>query len=468
MKKLLAIILTLSLTVGMLASCSSTETAPEADTTAPDAATPVEDSTEEDATSGTGTFLDEIEEGAEILYWEMQWGNSEYGDTTQAFVDRFNSENEYGITVNLEMIPWDGYYQTFLTAVTSGSAPAACTGATPTPIQYAVMGESLNLDPIMEAWEAEGSDILTNVAPEMFELFTYEGVQYGLPYGVDPKQILYRSDYFEEAGITELPTTYDEFLDVARTLKETFPDKVPVLMAGGGSDAISCHIAFVLNSTNTTGFVDENLETAMTSQAQIENYEFLKTMYDEGLVSEGSVGYASADTQKMWLAGEACIVFGQSGNYIEGTDIEDVSRVLPNISGPSANGDGKYTQCVNAVNGFDQSDYPNAARYFLKWWMENHKELLIGTGNGNLPTNLSFYEDPFYQDSQFKMDTYEYTILQGQTMSAPVSLYPQFAQLEGERIFSVAVQEILSGATVDDALNKAQEDISATMIEYAP
>lgn len=467
MKKLLTMLLACSMLAGSLAACSN-DTATDTDTST-DTDSTASDSTDTDADAElTGTFLDDIEEGAEILYWEMKWGGDDYGDVTQAFVDEFNESNEYGITVNLEMIPWDNYYSTFLTAVTSGTAPDVCTGATPTPIQYAVSGDSLNLDPLMECWEAEDSEILENIDSAMFELFTYEGVQYGLPYGIDPKQILYRSDYFEEAGITELPTTYDEFLDCCEVLQEAFPDKVTVLMSAGGSDAISSHIAFVLNSCNTTGFVDEDLNSTMTSDAQVENYTFLKTMYDEGYVSAGSAGYTSADGEVMWLSGEACILWGTSGNYIVGSDIEDVCHVLPNISGSYADGDGGYTQCVNALNGFNQGDYPNASLYFMKYWLENCETLLVDTGNGNLPTDSSLYELDYYQDSTYLMETFEYCVSQGQTMSAPASLYYQFSQMEGENTFAVAVKAILTGSSVEDALAACDEEITSMIEEYDP
>ena len=138
--------------------------------------------------------------------------------TVQKMVDQFNEENEYGITVELQMIPWDGYYETFLTAVTSGAAPDVYTGASTAPTQYAEMGESLDLDPIIEAWEAENNPILSDIPEQYWGFFKYDGVTYGLPYGVDPKQITYRTDFFEEAGIDTLPTTYDEFLDVCAKL----------------------------------------------------------------------------------------------------------------------------------------------------------------------------------------------------------------------------------------------------------
>lgn len=404
-------------------------------------------------------FMDEIEPNATLTYWEMQWASGEYKDYVQAMVDQFNSENEYGITVNLEMIPWDGYYETFLTAVTSGTAPDVYTGASTAPTQYAEMGESLDLDPIIEAWKEEENDILQDIPEQYWGFFKYEGVTYGLPYGVDPKQITYRTDFFEEAGIETLPTTYDEFLEVCAKLKETFPDKIPCLLSSGGNDPSSNHSAEVLNGLNAAGMFDADKNATVVSDAQKENYEFIKAMLDNGYISEGSGGYGDADVEKLWLSGEACILFGRSGNISLNTDIEDVTHVLPPITGPSAE-IGKYCANVNGVAGFNQTEYPNAARYFLKWWMENNKQILAGTGNGNLPLRTSYYEDPAYAEHAWYQETLENCVQTGITQAYPLdSMFPEFATLEGEKLLAVALAEVVDGSDVDSALQNCNDAI---------
>lgn len=467
-KKLLALVLVLVLVLSVMAGCTSSETSSsDGGSSSESSGTSDSSDGESSGAESTGLFTDEIEENATILYWEMQWGaTADYQQVVQTLVDRFNSDNEYGITVEMEMIPWDGYYETFLTAVTSGAAPDVATGPSANPIQYAVMGESLNLDPIMEAWEAEDSPILTEIEDYMWEFYQYNGSQYGIPFGIDPKQILYRSDFFEEAGITELPTTYDEFIETAQALQEYFPDKVPVLMAAG--DQSGGHTACVLAATNNAGFTTADLQADMLSQANVEIYEFLKTLVDNNLVAAGSAGYLDADQQRIWLAGEACILIGHSGNFCEGTDAEEVTRVLPNVSGPSAEGSGRYTNCINGINGFSQTEYPNASMYFLKWWSENQKELMTDGQQGNFPARSSYYEDEYYSTSVWRMDTYEYTISNGQTPVYPAeNLYSQFAQLEGEQIIGDAVELVLSGRSVEEALETANANIQECIDTYA-
>lgn len=450
-KNILSILLTVSMCSGLLAGCGNGEQQ--------------KDTSKSEQQTEDGAFMDHIEEDAQITYWEMQWGgNGDYEKVVQKLVDRFNEENEYGIKVDMQMIPWDGYYQTFLTAVTSGAAPDCATGPSANPIQYAVMGESLDLDPVMEAWKEENNPILDEIDDSLWEYYEYKGTQYGIPWAIDPKEILYRSDYFEEAGITELPETYEELIEAARILKEKFPDKSTVLAATGENSG--AHLAFVLNACNNVGFTTEDLKADMTNQGQIENLQFMQTLYDEKLISEGAASYTSSEMQKIWMAGEACILLGHSGNFCEGTDLEDVTRVLPNISGPNAE-EGKYVNIINGINGFSQTEYPNATRYFIKWWSENNKELLVDGKQGNFPARSSYYEDTYYKESQWRMDVYKYCIQNGQTAIYPVkNLYPQFAQLEGEMIFGAPYVEVLTGTDAETAAEHANEKIQKIIEEY--
>jgi multiple sugar transport system substrate-binding protein len=58
----------------------------------------------------------------------MIWGAPEYIDAGKALVAQFNQEHP-DITVTYRSIPWANWYQTFVTAIGSGTAPDLSTGA---------------------------------------------------------------------------------------------------------------------------------------------------------------------------------------------------------------------------------------------------------------------------------------------------------------------------------------------------
>ncbi|MDR2759870.1 MAG: sugar ABC transporter substrate-binding protein, partial [Spirochaetaceae bacterium] len=317
-----------------------------------------------------------------LTYWEMNWGPADMQKAaTDKLVKKFNDSHP-NIQVEVQYIPWDNYYQTFLTAVTSGNAPDVATGATPQPIQYAVMGESLDLDPVMEAWRQENNPILTDITPDLWKFFQYQGKQYGIAFGLDLKLFLYRKDFFQQAGITTMPKTWPEFTAVLEKLKVVFPDKIPLLMPAG--DQNSNHSFSMFLGSNHAGFTTHDLKPAFRSKATMECLNYIKELYDKQLLGRGAAGYIGSDVERMFAAGEACILGGWGFSAVAGKDIEKNCAIMPPITGPSAR-QGSMVYCPNGIMGFSQTRHPDATRTFIKWWMENYLDMISESGQGNFP-----------------------------------------------------------------------------------
>lgn len=83
-----------------------------------------------------------------------------------------------------------------------------------------------------EALEWEGWD----VTPEgLRNILGFGGELYGIARGTDARVIWYRSDLFEQAGLPAdwQPTSWEELLDAARTVKEQLPDVTPLQLNAG-------------------------------------------------------------------------------------------------------------------------------------------------------------------------------------------------------------------------------------------
>ena len=85
----------------------------------------------------------------------MIWGPPEYIDTGKALVAQFNQEHP-DITVTYRSIPWNNWYQTFLTAIGSGTAPDVSTGAGYQAIQLYDQGAILPIDDVIGQWKTDG------------------------------------------------------------------------------------------------------------------------------------------------------------------------------------------------------------------------------------------------------------------------------------------------------------------------
>jgi multiple sugar transport system substrate-binding protein len=69
-----------------------------------------------------GPFEGNAKDHVDLQFWDMIWGGPEYIDTGKALVAQFNQEHP-DITATYRSVPWTNWYQTFLTAIGSGTAP---------------------------------------------------------------------------------------------------------------------------------------------------------------------------------------------------------------------------------------------------------------------------------------------------------------------------------------------------------
>src|SRR5258708_10446014 len=68
-------------------------------------------------------FAGQAKDHVDLQFWDMIWGGPEYIDAGKVLVAQFNQEHPE-ITVTYHSVPWTNWYQTFLTAIDSGTAPS--------------------------------------------------------------------------------------------------------------------------------------------------------------------------------------------------------------------------------------------------------------------------------------------------------------------------------------------------------
>lgn len=438
MKRTITLMLSALLLATPLAGCG--------DSTPSESATP-QSSTTSEAAAETSPDATSVPAGnINITHWEMMNGPATtYPDAAQGIVDRFNAENDMGITVTLQMTPWDNFYQTFLTAVTSGAAPDTSTGASTQPTQYAAMDEILDLTPIVEQWNAEGSTIPAALPKDWQKILTYGDVLTGIPWALDPRQITYRTDYFEQAGITEMPTTWEAFLDASAKIKEFNPDLVPFVF--GGADHMSTQTMMFFLFQNNTGLTNENIEADFTNTRVIETLDFFGKLYSNGYISEGAASYKEADAQKMYASGTAAMIFGGPPTFLNDyPEINESSSVMPPMAGPS--GTAQNYIWMNSIMGYTQTKEPEACRAFIKYWIEDMLVLWTEGQCSQIPSVSDYSKDAYFSEIWTQKEIAEKVIPTAVATCYPAtSLYPAFSQIEGENYPGQALQAVISGGT---------------------
>jgi len=129
-----------------------------------------------------------------------------------------------------------------------------------------------------------------SVIPEGIQaIMSYNGQLFGIPRGTDARVIWYRTDLFEQAGLPTnwQPTSWEELLDAARTIKAALPDVTPLqLNAGtamGEASTLQGYIMALLGAGHHV-YDFEAKKWIVSSPAILATLELFETIYNtEGL-----------------------------------------------------------------------------------------------------------------------------------------------------------------------------------------
>ncbi len=134
-------------------------------------------------------------------------------DVLQKLVDQFNRENPTIQVESLYVGQSDQQLPKILAAVVGNAAPDM--------LWFGPMltGQLVELNAIqpLEDWLAT-SPLKDEIDPALFDSMKFEGHTWSVPFGTNNVGIYYRPSLFKAAGINKLPTNWDEFRQVARTL----------------------------------------------------------------------------------------------------------------------------------------------------------------------------------------------------------------------------------------------------------
>lgn len=381
-------------------------------------------------------------EPVELYVWEMTWGTAENMELATDNLVAAYEEAYPNVTVRMEIKNWDGYLETFSTAIASGTTPDVATAGGAQVGLYHSQGELLDLAPVMDAWEEEGNEILDDFVDGAADMFKFGDEYAAICFGIDAKMMLYRTDLLEEAGFEGVPSTFEEFRTALEMCKEAFPDKTPLCAPGNGTPAT--HNMCIFLGWGGSGYTDENMVPCMTSDKAQEVMTFISDLYKDGLIGEGDAAYLESDAQRVFAAGDAVFVLGQNTASFRDSEFFEEIAIMPALEG------GWAVMCPNPIMAFSSSANnqvnPQVSYDYIKWYMENNKDFFIESGHSNFPTRSSFYEDPYWADEPIRQQCYDYIISVGHAEVYPVEeFYPAFLQVDGELILSTAFQQLIMG-----------------------
>ncbi len=444
-KAILGVILAI-LAMLFVACGSDTADTAEPDAAAPEVAAPEVAAPEEAAAP----------EAVEVEFWDMVWGPPEYVEAGGSLVEQFNAQSD-GVHATYQSTPWTNWYQTFLTAIGSGTAPDLSTGAGYQAVQFFDQGAILEIDDVIAQLESSGQ--ADDFLPGTLERLQYDGHTVALPWAIDIRLPWYRADLFEAAGV-EPPTNWEEFRAAAKAL--TTGDQYGFVT--GGADNSGMHLMFVLMFNNGGGLFNESGELDVMNPRNVEALTFLSDMVADGSVHPGSAGFSNDDARKAFGVGNAAIMFDNPGHPNRYPEQIDNIALLSPLEGP--HGDKGTISWVNNVMIYKQTENPEATKQFLLWWSENQKALWTEGNNTQIPARASIAADPYFQDNPLtKMIIDEYIPVGKSTGALGSGISPVLNDIEGEGVMFTLAQDILQGKDVVESLQKAEATLKSLVGE---
>lgn len=207
---------------------------------------------------------------------------------------------DLGITIDAQTISND-YSTALLQAASSKSLPDIALVSTDT--QLPTLAAQGVLSDVTELGLSTDG-----LADSVADLGAYDGTQYGLPVQVEDYSVFYNKAYFDEAGITELPTTFDELIAAAKAT--TTADHYGIALSGiaGDGSTSSYFLPFLLSAGGDPA--------DLTSDGAVAAVDLYKTLVADGSLSKEFVNWGW-DVTDQWTSGKAAIVVSGPWNLVD-------------------------------------------------------------------------------------------------------------------------------------------------------
>ncbi len=232
-------------------------------------------------------------------------------------------------------------------------------------MQYVRSGNSMDITKYIE----EDKEWKDSFNPVMLESCKKDGAYYAIPWDYSSKEMVYNKKVFADAGITELPTTWTEFLDVCQKIKDKGVTPVAI---GNQYSWVVCHYLTTLNGklvpqdvlAKNYSLEDPNYADPGYAQA----LDMMRELFDKGYTNSDINSCTWEMSQAMVKEGTAAMVYeevqnltgyeealGDDWGYFEFPEVEGANGSAGFITG------GPDVFMVNA-----DSKHPEEAIKFLK------------------------------------------------------------------------------------------------------
>jgi len=369
------------------------------------------------------------------------------GEHVAELMPAFEAEHP-GIRVRVQQIPWSAAHEKLLTGYAGRALPDICQlGNTWVP-EFAALDALVPLDAyVARSTEVDTSDFFRGI----WDTNVVDGQLYGVPWYVDTRLLYYRSDLLQQAGYSEVPETWAEWLDAMRAIKrQVGPERFAILLPLNEFDP---QLVFGLQSADSL-LRDGGRYGNFQSPGFRRAFHFYVQLFREGLAPPATATQIANVWQEF---GNGYFSFYLSGpwNISEfrtrlPADLQDDWMTAP-VPGP--NGPGASTAGGSSLAVFRSSEHPREAWMLIEYLTRPDVQARFYEMVGDLPARESAWEIPALRDNIYA------TAFRDQLTRARPS--PQVPEIERiyQRLREYAEFVVRGQMTEDEALAALDRDV---------
>ena len=428
-KKVLSVLLACAMVSALLSGCGSTGKTAEPAAAAPVEAAPVENAAEIAEAAEVAT-VEATEASGDVTIW-YYWETEGHQKALDHIIQAFNDQ-QTAIKVEAKYVPFADFKKQLSIGASAGELPDLVILDNPDHASYAAMGVFADI--------TDKFDVSTYY-PGPVNSCTLDGKLYGVPFGSNDLVLFYNEDMLAAAGC-EVPTTWDELIDVA---KKTTKDGV----YGFAHSSVQ-------NEEGTFNFLPWVWSTGATSyeidsEGGIKAMNLVQTLVNDGSFPKEAINWTQGDTMNQFSAGNLAMMI--NGTWQIPTMRENIKDFGWNVAAipqdaVQASGLGGENYAVIAGGNED------AAVAFLKYATSGETCLYMMEHMGYISSDSTLAEGQFDGDPVYQVfvDEMQYAGARG-----PLPEWPDISDA-----ISLAFNKVITGeSTPEDAAKEAQATIDS-------
>lgn len=389
-----------------------------------------------------------------LTFWAVQMGST-IEATEEALAPALADFNDdTGIDVELEVISWADLYTRITTALVGGNGPDVVATGTSWSAGLAETGAFRSFDD--DAMTAIGG--AERFLPTTLAAAGVPGeAPITVPWLAQAVGLFYNTAAFADAGITQAPDTWAEFVDAARRL--TGDGRWGVTLPGA-SALTNAHYAFLLGRHHGTRLVDDAGRARFDTPELRTAVRQLIDLMTAGVVDSSDAETLSASDSAAALAdGRAAMFVHQSAmrGYFTSVDFDDYAVARLPVLSPLPEEGAPVRSFVGGTNlaVLADSDQRDEAVDLVGHLVSDEQQIALNDAFGTLPVVSAAYDDPAFADPD--------TQLFGDVLAEeaePLPAVPQEAQLE--QVLGGAIAELWAQAATGEVTDA---DIAAALAD---